>query len=49
MLYRVLIDKVVVLDADVTLEDVEMAIKTGHDAIYSRSRYHDDYHLLHKK
>lgn len=38
VLCRVFIDKVIVLDGDVTLEDVEMAIKTGHDAIYSRSR-----------
>ena len=38
VLCRVLIDKVVVLDGEVTLEDVEMAIKSGHDAVYSRSR-----------
>lgn len=38
VLCRVLIDKMVVLDGDVTLEDVEMAIESGHDAIYSRSR-----------
>ena len=38
VLCRVLVDRVAVLDGDITLEDVEMAIKSGKDTIYSRSR-----------
>lgn len=38
VLCRVLVDRVVVLDGDVTHEDVEKAIQSGNDAIYSRSR-----------
>lgn len=38
VLCRVLVDRVVVLDGDVTHEDVEKAIQSGYDAIYSRLR-----------
>jgi hypothetical protein len=38
VLCRVLIDRVVVLDGDVTHEDMEKAVQSGFDAIYSRSR-----------
>lgn len=38
VLCRVLVDRVVVLDGDVTHEDVEKATQSGYDAVYSRLR-----------